>query len=330
MPWLNWSLKLYISLRTISLLIPTHNTQVYVQWMPYSCVWLYLIKCVFTYSIFVDSNTKRFLSVLVVFGKYFVLQKLKISKKTVLSYFGDSIASKSSHMPQSQDHESVLATCSRVDLKISVYPSRETSSHEKHLENFSKLLVWSVLVGVSSNYLVTYLSLEKRVFCTVRAVFKIFFSFPSNFMWLFTFSLNCSYPNTSCHSLRTPLLLHFFSKSSRKGMGLLFLTSFSCFEYYFLAFLSCYCILSHIVFERFTLRVLGMVSCVWCWFHLVSYYWSHCANICSVLWHLLVFILIWEMGLVLFCVLFRLWVWEFKYVCGFGLPILYYYVFMLT
>ena len=57
MPWLNWSLKLHIRLRTISLLISTHNTQVYVQWMPYSFVWLYLIKCVFTCSIFVDSNT---------------------------------------------------------------------------------------------------------------------------------------------------------------------------------------------------------------------------------------------------------------------------------
>ena len=60
----------------------------------------------------------------------------------------------------------------------------ETSSREKHLENFSKLLFWSVLVGGSGDYLATYLSREKRVFCTVRAVFKIFFSFPSNFFLL--------------------------------------------------------------------------------------------------------------------------------------------------
>ena len=45
--------------------------------MPYLFVWLYLIKCVFTCSIFVDSNTKRFLSVLGVFGKYFVFTKKK-------------------------------------------------------------------------------------------------------------------------------------------------------------------------------------------------------------------------------------------------------------
>ena len=81
MPWLNWSLKLHIRLRTISLLISTHNIQVYVQWMPYSFVWLYLLKCVFTCSIFVDSNTKRFLSVLGVFGKYFVFTKIENFQK---------------------------------------------------------------------------------------------------------------------------------------------------------------------------------------------------------------------------------------------------------
>ena len=73
----------------------------------------------------------------------------------------------------------------------------ETSSREKHLENFSKLLSWSVLVGGSGDYLVTYLSHEKRVFCIVKAVFKIFFSFPSNFLWLFIFSLNCLLPKRS-------------------------------------------------------------------------------------------------------------------------------------
>ena len=78
MPWLNWSLKLHIRLRTITLLISTHNTKVYVQWMPYSFVWLYLIKCVFTCSIFLDSNIKRFLSV---FGKYFVFTKTEKFQK---------------------------------------------------------------------------------------------------------------------------------------------------------------------------------------------------------------------------------------------------------
>ena len=38
MSWLNWSLKLHIRLRTISFLVPTHITHVYVQWMPYSLI----------------------------------------------------------------------------------------------------------------------------------------------------------------------------------------------------------------------------------------------------------------------------------------------------
>ena len=81
MPWLNWSLKFHIRLRTISLLISTHNTEVYIQWMPYSSVWLYLLKCVFTCPIFVDSNTKIFLSVLGFFGKYFIFTKTEKFQK---------------------------------------------------------------------------------------------------------------------------------------------------------------------------------------------------------------------------------------------------------
>ena len=114
MPWLNWSLKLHIRLRTISLLISTHNTQVYVQWMLYSFVWLYLIKCVFTCSIFADSNTKIFFSVLGVFGKYFVFTKTEKFQKPGLPCFGDSIADHPSRMLQPRAHELFLATCSWV------------------------------------------------------------------------------------------------------------------------------------------------------------------------------------------------------------------------
>ena len=94
---LNWSLKLHIRLRTISLLISTHNTQVYVQWMPYSFVWLYLIKCAYTCSVFVDSNIKRFLSVLVVFGKYFVFTKTENFKNSVALFWRLSRGSNKSH-----------------------------------------------------------------------------------------------------------------------------------------------------------------------------------------------------------------------------------------
>ena len=140
MPWLNWSLKLHIRLRTILLLISTHNTQVYVQWMPYSFVWLYLFKCVSTCSIFVDSNTKRFLSVLGVFEKYFIFtKKLKNFKNNVALFwwlshgsskshgsavsshvnFGDLFASEgSSREGYTEIFVAQLATPSRVDLPV--------------------------------------------------------------------------------------------------------------------------------------------------------------------------------------------------------------------
>ena len=82
--------------------------------MPYSFVWLYLMKCVFTCSIFVYSSTKIFLSVLSVFGKYFVLKNWKF-QKSFFPCFGDSFAGKSSRMPQSRVRGSILATCSRLE-----------------------------------------------------------------------------------------------------------------------------------------------------------------------------------------------------------------------
>ena len=114
MPWLNWSLKLHIKLRTISLLISTHNTQVYVLWMSYSFVWLYLLKCVFTCSIFVDSDTNFFFECFRCFWKVFCFYKNWKFSKTVLPCFGDSVASHPSRKIQPWARLLILATCSRV------------------------------------------------------------------------------------------------------------------------------------------------------------------------------------------------------------------------
>ena len=127
MAWLNWLLKLHIWLRTSSLLISTHITHVNVQWIPYSFVWLYLIKCVFTCSILGD-QTQRFLSVLVVFGKSFVFAKMSKISKIVLPYFGNSVAGWSNRMSQSQEHIEIF--CGSL---VSQCPSCE-----KRLEYFSK------------------------------------------------------------------------------------------------------------------------------------------------------------------------------------------------
>ena len=153
MPWLNWSLKLHIRLRTISLLISTHNTQVYVQWMPYSFVWLYLLKCVFTCSIFVDSNTKKFFSVLGFFGKYFVFTKIENFQKQCCP-----ILATQSWVIQVACYSRKL-TCwfwrlvcewkvqswgVHRDFRGSARDSLvgRPSSREKHLENFSLFWLW--------------------------------------------------------------------------------------------------------------------------------------------------------------------------------------------
>ena len=60
MTWLNWSLKLYSSLRTIPHLILTYNTQVFFQLMFISFVWLYMLKCDVYAQLLVDQTQKAF------------------------------------------------------------------------------------------------------------------------------------------------------------------------------------------------------------------------------------------------------------------------------
>ena len=149
MPWLNWLLKLHIRLRTISLLISTHNTQVYVQWMSYSFVWMYLLKCVFTCSIFVDSNTKIFLSVLGIFGKYFVFRKTKKFQKQ--------------YCP-------VLVTQSRV-IQVTCYSRKLACWFWRHIREW-KVQSWGVHRNFRSS---ARNSLEGRPFCREKHL-EIFFT----------------------------------------------------------------------------------------------------------------------------------------------------------
>ena len=209
MPWLNWSLKLHIRLRTISFLIFTYNTHVYVQWMSYSFMWLYLIKCVFTCLIFVDKS-QFFFECFSCFWKVLCFYK---NSKTTLPCSGDSVTSRTSHMPQSRVHhrdfswltgDSLAGKCfsrdkdleyfSKIwnfmlfrgsgwwlvhgwkvqsrgvhrDFRGSVhdYLASGTSSREKHLENFFKSFLSSVLVAGPGDLHATWLSRENRVFCT--------------------------------------------------------------------------------------------------------------------------------------------------------------------
>ena len=192
MPWLNWSLKFHIRLKTISLLISTHNTQVYVQWMPYSFVWLYLLKCVFTCSIFVDSNTKIFLSVLGVFGKYFVFTKTEKLQKQCCPVLATQsrviqVACYSCELAcwfwQLVREWKVQSWGEHKDFHGLAHDSLASrpSSREKHLEKFFTILTLSVLAACPGDLLATHPSREKRGFCVSKTVFKTIFNFPSIF-----------------------------------------------------------------------------------------------------------------------------------------------------
>ena len=159
---------------------------------------LYLLKCVLTYSIFVDSNTKIFLSVLGVFGKYFVFTKTEKFQKTVLPYFGDSVAGHPSRMLQPRAHVLILATCSRGvhrDFRGSARDSLagRPSSREKHLENFFTIFPLSVLAACPGVLLATCLSRDNACSTFRRQFLKLFQFFPRIFVTIHClphFSLN--------------------------------------------------------------------------------------------------------------------------------------------
>ena len=111
MTWLNWSLKLHFGLRTIPHLILTHNTQVFVQLMLLSFVWLYMIECDMYAQLLANQTQKdfwvfyMFLKVILYFCALsfcskciFVLFKMHfcvVLKKLVQRFFREKLATKS-------------------------------------------------------------------------------------------------------------------------------------------------------------------------------------------------------------------------------------------
>ena len=122
MSWLNWSLKFHIRLRTISHLISTHITHDYVQWMPYSFMWLYLIKCVVHTQSYVDQTQKYFLSIFSCLWKVFCFEKFQ---KIQFFFF----------FLQLCFDNSLAGYASSCDSLAS-----ESPSCKKNFENFSKFM----------------------------------------------------------------------------------------------------------------------------------------------------------------------------------------------
>ena len=84
--------------------------------MSYSFVWLYLIKCVFTFHMLnlCWFKHKKIFECFRCFWKVFYFYKNWKISKTVLPCFGDSVAGHLSRMLQPWARGLVLATCSRV------------------------------------------------------------------------------------------------------------------------------------------------------------------------------------------------------------------------
>ena len=111
----------------------------------------------------------------------------------------------------------------------------------KTLRKFFTIFSLSVLVARPSDLLATHFSREKRVFGKNWVSFLTFSVFPRTFYdYLLSLSIE-THPNTPCHSLQTPLLHLFTSKSSRKKVWVLILSPYiSCFELHFREYL-CWC-----------------------------------------------------------------------------------------
>ena len=141
MSWLNWSLKLYIRLRTISILIPIHITHVYVQWMLYSFVWLYLIKYVSHTQFLLIKHKKNFecfnyfWKVYCFWKVYFFFAKISKISKTVLSCSGDLVTGQSNRMPPITSLHKIFSQLIG-GLK---------SQLRKRLRKFFKILLFKVL-----------------------------------------------------------------------------------------------------------------------------------------------------------------------------------------
>ena len=150
--------------------------------MPYSFVWLYLMKCVFTCSIFVNSSTKIFFECFRCFWKVFCLKNLKFSKIKFCPVLAAQsrvcqVASLShvfaGHFWRLVREWKVQSRGLLRDFRGSTRNSLagRPSSREKHLEKFFKLLSLSVLAAWTGDLLATLLSCEKRVFGKNRGTF---------------------------------------------------------------------------------------------------------------------------------------------------------------
>ena len=119
-------------------LIPTHITHAYVQQMPYSFVWLYVIKCDAHTQPYVDQTQKYFWVFYLFLENVFVLKIFKNSKNFQLCLLV-------THLQVA----SFKALIARLHRSVHDSLASETSNCEKYLENFSKIKIFVILATPS-------------------------------------------------------------------------------------------------------------------------------------------------------------------------------------
>ena len=136
MTWLNWSLKLYSELRTISHLILTHNTQDFCSTNAYFICVIVNDQMWCVYSIACRSNPKIFLSILYVFESVFMFSCIKfllkmhfcvVLQKLLQRHFREKLATKLFQRKE------VKAKTWKHKIQIETFAtiSRLMASHEK-------------------------------------------------------------------------------------------------------------------------------------------------------------------------------------------------------
>ena len=138
----------------------------------------------------------------------------------------------------------------------------------KTLREIFQVAYFYVFCGLPSNWLATWSSREKRVFCVLRTVFQNFFSFSLEFQWLFIVFPKISLSNTPCLFWKS---FHFciMSSSNMKKKVWVISISLHCswLELYFLDLWDTTMFFEIICSNMGLPKMLGMI--VWGWFLLL-------------------------------------------------------------
>ena len=139
------------------------------------------------------------------------------------------------------------------------------SSRLKHLENFSKILSLTCLVTCPGNLFANWFSHEKRMFCTLRTIFKTFHFSLEHFLLFIVLFVRLSHILIVFHSKIHHFhhLLNF--NLQEKVLVFLFSLSISCLLPWFLGFLSWCWVLKNLSFEYWFGFIWLSLLNVYCW-----------------------------------------------------------------